>query len=82
MTFKFTKHFTSEFKKLLRKYHHLESDFDGFINNFETNHQISISIKSKSSAQETIDKAQKRNLIHANKAARMKSRMSKLSAAK
>ena len=45
MTFGFTRRFTTEFKKLLKKYHHAENDFDGFIANFEKNHQVSKTIK-------------------------------------
>ncbi len=45
MIFKFTKHFTAEFKKLLKKYRHAEDDFDNFVSDFTKNHQTAKTIK-------------------------------------
>ena len=45
MTFRFTRRFATEFKKLLKKYHHAEDDFDSFVADFAKNHQVSKTIK-------------------------------------
>jgi len=45
VTFKFTKHFTTEFRKLLKKYRHAEDDFDSFVSDFTKNHQSAKTIK-------------------------------------
>lgn len=45
MIFRFTKRFTVEFKKLPRKYYHLEEDFDGFLSGFDDNHKTAKTIK-------------------------------------
>jgi hypothetical protein len=45
MIFRFTKHFTAEFKKLLKKYHHAEDDFDNFVSDFDKNHKTAKTIK-------------------------------------
>ncbi|MGZ5208107.1 MAG: hypothetical protein ACXWB0_03730 [Sulfuricurvum sp.] len=43
--FRFSKHFTKNFKQLAKKYHHIESDFDRFLENFENEHSHAISIR-------------------------------------
>lgn len=45
MTFRFTRRFATEFKKLLKKYHHAEDGFDSFVADFAKNHQVSKTIK-------------------------------------
>jgi mRNA-degrading endonuclease RelE of RelBE toxin-antitoxin system len=43
--FRFSKLFTKNFKHLAKKYHHIESDFDHFLENFENEHTHAISIR-------------------------------------
>jgi len=43
--FKFSEKFTKDFKQLLKKYHHIEEDFDLFLENFKNEHSHSIAIK-------------------------------------
>jgi mRNA-degrading endonuclease RelE of RelBE toxin-antitoxin system len=43
--FRFSKHFTKNFKHLAKKYHHIENDFESFLENFDQEHSHSITIR-------------------------------------
>lgn len=42
--FRFSKHFTKNFKRLAKKYRHIEEDFDQFLENFESEHSHAAAI--------------------------------------